>query len=369
MMAAGGLNILMTADAVGGVWQYATDLSAELAAAGHRVTLAVLGPAPSSAARKRANAIHGVRLVETALPLDWLSSGPEPVSRAAEAIAALAAAERADLVHCNSPALAGAASFPAPVIAVSHGCVATWWQAARTEPLAPDFHWHRDMTRQGLLAAETVVAPSASHAEIVQRVYELPEGPLVVHNGRPAAGRPLAGGVSLRSALTVGRLWDDVKGARVLDDVAARLDIPFLAAGALRGPHGEEFTPRHLRVLGQLDGNELPALLGLRPVFASAATFEPFGLAVLEAASAGCALVLSDIPTFRELWDGAAIFVPPSDAAGFAEAIGSVVDDPPRRRALGEAAAQRASRFTPGATARAMTAIYRSVLQPAEAAA
>ena len=39
------------------------------------------------------------------------------------------------------------------------------------------------------------------------------------------------------------------------------------------------------------------------------ALYEPFGLAVLEAAQAGCALVLSDIPTFRELWDGAALFV------------------------------------------------------------
>lgn len=369
MMAGGRLNILMTADAVGGVWQYATDLSAELAAAGHRVTLAVLGPEPSASLRQRAEAIPGIRVVETGLPLDWLSDGPDPVSRAAEGIAALAAEERADLVHCNSPALAGAASFPAPVIAVSHGCVATWWQAARTEPLAPDFHWHRDMTRQGLLAAETVVAPSSSHAGIVQRVYDLPECPLVVHNGRPEAARSATEGVTLRSALTVGRLWDDVKGARLLDDVAARLAMPFLAAGALRGPHGEEFVPRHLRALGQLDGNELPALLDLRPVFVSAATFEPFGLAVLEAAAAGCALVLSDIATFRELWDGAAIFVAPTDAAGYAEAIGSIVDDPPRRRALGEAAARRASRFTPGATARQMTAIYRSVLQPTEAAA
>jgi glycosyltransferase involved in cell wall biosynthesis len=366
---AGGLNIVMTADAVGGVWQYATDLSAELTAAGHRVTLALLGPEPSSAQREQARAIPGLRLVETGLPLDWLSPGPEPVTQAAEAIARLAAEEHADLIHCNSPALAGAALFPAPVVAVSHGCIATWWRAARTEPLAQDYHWHREMTRQGLLAADSVVTPSASYAGIVQRVYDLPARPLVVHNGRPMPERPSAQGITLSSALTVGRLWDDVKGSRLLDDVAGRLDIPFLAAGALRGPHGEEFVPRHLRALGQLEGNELPALLGLRPVFASAATFEPFGLAVLEAAAAGCALVLSDIPTFRELWDGAAVFVDPADPAGFAEAIAAVADDPVRRRELGELAAQRASRFTPGATARGMVAIYSGVLGSKEAAA
>jgi glycosyltransferase involved in cell wall biosynthesis len=104
-------------------------------------------------------------------------------------------------------------------------------------------------------------------------------------------------------------------------------------------------------------------------VFVSAATFEPFGLAVLEAAAAGCAPVLSDIPTFRELWDGAAVFVDPADAAGFAEAIAAVADDPVRRRELGELAAQRASRFTPGATARGMAAIYSGLLGSKEAAA
>ena len=127
--------------------------------------------------------------------------------------------------------------------------------------------------------------------------------------------------------------------------------------------------PRHLRALGQLEGNELPALLGLRPVFVSAATFEPFGLAALEAAAAGCALVLSNIPTFRELWDGVAIFVDPTDAEGFADAIAAIVGDQGRRSELGEAAAQRASRFTPAATARGMAAIYQSLLGSQEAAA
>lgn len=369
MMAGGGLNIVMTADAVGGVWQYATDLCAELTAAGHRVTLALLGPEPSSAQREQARAIPKLKLLETGLPLDWLSSGPEPVQRAADAIARLAAEEGADLVHCNSPAFAGAARFPSPVVAVSHGCIASWWQAARAEPLAQDFHWHREMTREGLLVADSVVTPSASHAAIVQRVYELPARPLVVPNGRSFPEQASGQGVTLRSALTVGRLWDDVKGARLLDDAAGRLDIPFLAAGALRGPHGEEFAPRHLRALGQLERSELPALLALRPVFVSAATFEPFGLAVLEAAAAGCALVLSDIPTFRELWDGAAVFVNPADPAGFAETIAVLVDDAPRRRELGRAAAKRASRFTPAATARGMAAIYRDLVEPKEAAA
>ena len=33
------------------------------------------------------------------------------------------------------------------------------------------------------------------------------------------------------------------------------------------------------------------------------ARYEPFGLSILEAALSGCALVLGDLPSLRELWD------------------------------------------------------------------
>ena len=133
--------------------------------------------------------------------------------------------------------------------------------------------------------------------------------------------------------------------------------MPFLAAGSRSGPHGETAALAHLEPLGQLADVELAALLAKRPVFVSAARFEPFGLAVLEAAAAGCALVLSDIATFRELWDGAAIFADPGSPESFRAAIAAALPIPARER-LGTAAAARARRFTPGATAAAMSAIY-----------
>jgi len=415
-------HILMTADAVGGVWQYATDLCAVLGAAGHRVTLAVLGPAPSEEQRREAARIEGLSLVETALPLDWLSARPEPIEQAARDLAELARQERVDLVHCNMPTLAGAAAFPAPLVAVTHGCVATWWQAARDGPLPPTFEWHKRMMARGLSAADAVVAPSAAYAEMIRRTYALPAAPLVVHNGRrargvdggdaadaggdaaaertatvldaeaappgeraivagsPAAGRgsdaansalPWSGAARsasvapgaepLHAALTVGRLWDPVKQAALLDRVAAGLSLPFLAAGACTGPHGEHFAPAHLQALGQVDGAALGALLARRPMFVSAATFEPFGLAVLEAAQAGCALVLSDIASFRELWDGAAIFVPPGEAGAFAAAIERIAAEPALRAELGAAAAARAARYTPEASGAAMMRLYAEV--------
>ena len=364
---AGAGHILMTADTVGGVWQYATDLSAALCAAGHRVTLAVLGPPACTAQRQAAARIGGLELVETGLPLDWLAGGSGPVEAAACELAALARRKRVDLVHCNMPTLAGATSFPVPVVAVTHGCVATWWQAAHGEPLPSTYDWHRRMMARGLAAADAVVAPSAAYAVTVRQAYSLPAEPLVVHNGRlphaSAAAKPI------EAALTVGRLWDPVKNAALLDRAAARLSLPILAVGACTGPHGEQFVPAHLQALGHIEGARLGALLARRPVFVSAASFEPFGLAVLEAAQAGCALILSDIASFRELWDGAALFVPPGDEDGFAAAIERCVADPALRAALGERAAQRAARYTPQAAASAMARLYASLSARQEAAA
>ena len=355
-----GTRLLMTADAVGGVWQYATDLAEALVPHGVETVLALLGPSPGNAQRERAAAIPGITIVETGLPLDWAADGPAAVVRAGEIVAELAASEAADLVQLNMPTLAARAHFPMPVVAVTHGCVGTWWQAAKAEPLAEDYAWHRAMMRDGLQRADFVVAPSAAYGATVQAYYRLPHPPLTVHNGRPPRGvRPIA---RHDHVLTVGRLWDTVKQARLLDQAAASLAIPFHAAGATVGPHGEQAEIDHLHLLGELDADGIDRALAAQPVFVSAATFEPFGLAVLEAAQAGCALVLSDIPTFRELWDGAALFVGEQTPEAYVCAIDDLIGDDRRRTALGTAAEARARRYTPAATAAAMTRIYRALL-------
>ncbi len=361
------LRILMTVDAIGGVWQYATDLAAELVRFGNDMLLAVLGPTPSAAQLQGAEAA-GIRIAETGLALDWLAEDAAPVREAAERIAALAALHRADVIHCNSPALAGAAHFGIPTLTVAHGCVTTWWQAARDEPLPPAYHWHRDLVSRGLRAAERVAAPSHSYARLLQQTYGLRSIPNVIHNGRKASAAAGANNDMARHALTVGRLWDDVKGARILDDAAALIDVPFLAAGAVQGPQGQLFAASHLRLLGQLGDHDLAEQLAARPVFVSAATFEPFGLSVLEAAQAGCALILSDIEIFRELWEGAAIFVDPSDSAQFAETLSLLMSDDARRAELGRAAGERARRFTVERMARDTAALYASLCGARQAA-
>ena len=348
-------QLFLTADSVGGVWQYATELAGALGPRGYDITLALLGPAPSAA--QRAMLRPDVTLLETGLPLDWTAPDAATVAETGAAIFRLAAAHRADLVQLNQPALAADAAFAVPVVAVAHSCVGTWWHSVRGDAPEPaDFAWQTALMARGLGRADAVVAPSRAFAHALQVRYALPNLPHVVHNGRaPFANRP---GALQEFAFTAGRLWDEGKNVATLDSVAARLDIPFKAAGALTGTNGQSVALKHLQALGRLEEAGIAMCLSARPVFVSAARYEPFGLAVLEAALAGCALVLADIPSFRELWDGAALFVEPMDDAVFGDAIKGLVRDEGARRARGNLARRRACRYTPARMAEAMDDLF-----------
>ena len=65
------MRILLTTDAVGGVWQYTAELARALAAEGVDCVVASLGPAPSADQRAMLDG-EAITLVETALPLDWM---------------------------------------------------------------------------------------------------------------------------------------------------------------------------------------------------------------------------------------------------------------------------------------------------------
>jgi glycosyltransferase involved in cell wall biosynthesis len=81
-------------------------------------------------------------------------------------------------------------------------------------------------------------------------------------------------------------------------------------------------------------------------VFVACPLYEPFGLSALEAAASGCALVLSDIPTLRELWDGAALFADPRAPEQFRNALQQVCRDDSLRASLQRAAAHRSRRYS-----------------------
>ncbi|MBV8915051.1 MAG: glycosyltransferase, partial [Acetobacteraceae bacterium] len=130
--------VLMTTDAVGGVWRYTVDLAAGFAARGVPTVVATLGPAPDRSQRKEAR-LAGLELVETGLALDWTAESPTELAHSTARLQSLAGARRAVSVHLHAPALAGSGRWGIPVVAVAHSCVATWWRAVRDGALPDDF--------------------------------------------------------------------------------------------------------------------------------------------------------------------------------------------------------------------------------------
>ena len=347
-------HLFMTADAQSGVWTYALDLARGLAPLGVRTTLAVVGPEPTAAQLAPARTMPELTLLVTGVPLDAALTTRRDVEEAGHVIASLAARVEPDLVQVNSAPLAATGAFEAPLVVACHWCVGTWWRAVKgMVPWPPEVRWRVELTARALARADALIAPSAAFAAALAAMYELPRLPRVARNGRWSVGRTLPEAPPADYVFTAGRLWDEGKNVLLLDHAAARVNATIVAAGPLRGPLGERAWFTRLHTPGALSPADVGALLAERPVFVSPAIYEPFGLPVLEAAQAGCALVLADIATFRELWDGAAVFVNPYDDAALADAINDMLVDPARRARLAAAARERARRYSVAAMVQA----------------
>ncbi|MBV8577834.1 MAG: glycosyltransferase family 4 protein, partial [Acetobacteraceae bacterium] len=351
--------------AVGGVWTYTLDLARGLSDRGIEVVLAILGPKPSADQQAQAHAVGKLRMVVTELPLDWTARGEGDVRGAAAALAPLAGETRANLVHLHAPALS-CARYQVPVVAVVHSCVATWWRTVRSGPLPEDFRWRFHLAREGVSVADAVIAPSRSFAALLSATYGEVARYLVVHNGR--ATEPSGRGEREPAVLTAGRLWDEGKNAALLDRAAGLMDLPVYAAGPTQAPEGATCWFPNLRPLGTLPEYALRRRMAKTRVFASAARYEPFGLTVLEAAQEGAALVLSDTPTFRELWDDAAVFLDPDDAEAWAVSLARLAAAPDTAAELGERARARSALYSVKAMVEQTLAVHRSLLRAPVAA-
>lgn len=351
-------RVLMTTDTVGGVWTYAIDLVRALGQSGVEVTLASMGAAPSDEQRQQARQIPTLELFESSYRLPWMEQPWQDVRLATGWLLDLAARTGPDLVHLNEPVF-GSAPWPVPTLAVAHSCVVSWWQSVwGTAPPDEWSRYQREMGR-GLRAAHRVVAPSHWMAEAV-RHYGVAGG-LVIPNGRHAADLYPESKDPL--VFAAGRLWDPAKNLLVLEEVAARLAWPVLIAGEPRHPgSNRQVTTEHVRLLGQLPAYAVAAWLRRASIYAFPARYEPFGLSVLEAALAGCALVLGDLPTLRELWEGAAIFVSPDHPDDLRVALEGLIEDSALRQALAMRARRRALRYTPRRMGLAYLDVYADLL-------
>ena len=352
-------RILMTADTVGGVWTYAVELARALAPHGVEVALAAMGGPLTRSHREQIRPLSNLAIFESAYRLEWMEDPWRDVEEAGGWLLEIERRTRPDVIHLNGYAH-GALPWLAPLMIVGHSCVLSWWRAVRGGEAPPEWARYREAVRRGLASARIVVAPTRAMLDELLRDY----GPFA--DGRVIANcvDPLlfARATKQPFILAAGRLWDEAKNIAALEQVAVRLDWPVCVAGDNRHPDGGTATHAKVRLLGQLPHQELASWLAHASIYALPARYEPFGLAVLEAAHAECALVLGDIPTLRELWDGAALFVPPDDADALADALRTLTTDQTRRKALAARARFRAREFTPERTAAGYLAAYADLM-------
>lgn len=343
------MTLLMTADAVGGVWTYALDLARELGERGHRVHLATMGPPPSAAKRADAGEIPGLTLHVGEYRLEWEPEPWDDLDRAGAWLLALFQEIRPDAVHLNGFVHA-ALPWPVPPLVVAHSDVRSWWRAVRGGPAPAEWDRYTREVGEGLRKAGRLAAPTRAMADDLVREYALTRPVEVVPNFRdPALYAP---GAKTATILGVGRLWDEAKNAATLARVAADLPWPVRLAG-----DGGEGLP-NVTALGHVPSEILRGEYARAAIYAHPARYEPFGLSVLEAAMSGCALVLGDIPSLRENWDGAALFAAPDDELALGAALTALIEDAALRARMGEAARERAREFSAARTVGAYLSLY-----------
>ncbi len=337
-------RVLMTTDTVGGVWNYAMELAQGLSRLGVHVGLAAMGGRPSRAARADARRIHGLELFESTYKLEWMRDPWRDVEAAGNWLMQLEARFRPDVVHLNNFAH-GDLPWGVPVVMVAHSCVPSWWEAVKKSPLPAEWNEYKRRVQAGLHAAQLVVAPTQAMLDDLERHYGPMPHKRVIPNGRSLG---LAGASIAKEPLIMaaGRLWDEAKNITALDAVAPKLSWPVFVAGDTQHPEGGAVATKSLRLLGRLHTKTLGGWLSRAGIYASPVRYEPFGLAPLEAAYAGCALVLGDIPSQREVWADAAAFVPPDDTDLLGSTLQRLCADERLRRIMAERAHARAQAFS-----------------------
>jgi glycosyltransferase involved in cell wall biosynthesis len=141
-------------------------------------------------------------------------------------------------------------------------------------------------------------------------------------------------------------------------EVAREASVELALAGRRRsdGPCLEQQPG--LRLLGEVDDEELARLYNGALAVVYPSFYEGFGLPVIEAMSCGTAVVASRDPALVEVCGGAAIHVDAGDAHGWAKVMRALAEKPQLAVAWRERGLERAREFSWARTARLTREVY-----------
>src|SRR5579872_2111459 len=306
------MNVLLAGESSGGTFTFLRTLARELDRRGCQVTVALSGPV-----RPRSLGVESVEMAWRPGRVEWMREPWPDVDATGEWLVDLARRRQAEVVHVSGFAQASL-PFDAPVVLTAHSDLLSWSRAVGGEGPGVDLAEYERRVRGALQGPALLVSPTAAHLAAMEAVFgPLPAARVISSGSRPtAAVEP-----KQRLVLAAGRLWDAAKNISILRGLALPRRWNLAVAGPRRRPEGGAVSLPGARMLGDLDEGDMRAWLARAAVFVDAALYEPFGLAVLEAAQARCALILADIPSLRELWGGAALFVDPRDRRALETAL------------------------------------------------
>lgn len=375
------MHVLVTADTIGGVWTYTRELVTGLVRRGIKVTLVSFGNIPEAGQTRWIEYLQSQAGTQTpslvyhptAFKLEWMQDSQADLETSAAFLLEVIGEAKPDLLHF-SQYYYGALECDLPRLVVAHSDMVSWWMAVHgAEPPASSWlSWYREAVKRGLARATSVIAPSRWMMEQLVRYYGVPRHCEVIHNGRtPALFNPH---ISKEDRIvTAGRIWDRGKNAALL--LRTNMPAPVFIVGSDRDPSEQDLPfvlgegERNVHLEPQQDERQMIQILGRAAIYAAPSQYEPFGLAPLEAALSRCALVASDIPSLRELWEGAAIFFRNNDAEALRLALELLNSDSKLRRKYANLAYDHARRyFTADLMVERYVSLYRS-LAPAVAAA
>lgn len=351
----------MTADTVGGVWNYSLELIKALAPFKTEVALATLGAPLSEEQRRQADEIDNLTVYESDYKLEWMEDAWEDVEKSGEWLLDLKEQVQPDLVHLNSMSH-GALDFGVPVVVVVHSCVLSWWKAVKEDEAPQAWNKYKEMVMRGLQSADMVVAPTQAMMNQATALYGPFKKYAVIYNGRGQHGFQF--GKKEPFVFSMGRVWDEAKNISMLAHIASELSWPVYIAGDDRHPAtGKTVKLENVHFLGQLSEKEVSDWLSRASIYALPAKYEPFGLTILEAAMSGCALVVGKTESQSEIWGNAARYVNPNSADELRDAINNLIEDEFGRNIMACRAVKRSHGYTANPMGQDYDHIYRQIMK------
>lgn len=346
-------RVLMTADAVGGVWTYVLELIGQFEKQKIEVALAVMGPSPDRVQRDALSAFRNVELFEGGFKLEWMENCWDDVEEASEWLLDIETLVHPDIIHLNGFVHASL-PWQAPLLVVGHSCVSSWFEHVKKTGLPESWEKYRCKVSEGLGCADFVVAPSGFMLDCLKKHYGVGKKSSVIYNGR--SDPRFFPEDKEKIIFTAGRIWDEAKNISTLNAISDYVPWPIHVAGE----GGQNFG--NVKYLGKLTSEEIASKMSSASLFVMPSLYDPFGLSVLEAGLCGCALILGDIPSYREIWGDSAIYVPSKDSQKLLDTILELTNNERLVVELAGKSRARALEYSSGKMASRYVGIYCDLL-------